>query len=628
MLGSTQLITLLITFVRLKTIAILLGPAGVGLIGLYSAFLELMTALSRFGVNESGVREIAASDGNSIELHKLAQAIDRLSFFGGVAGWLVTVLLSSTISQWLFDSSQYASSLMILGAAVLLGTIASGRLAVIQGLGQVGYLARVNIGLAIGGTTIAVLGYYWVGERGIVPVLVLTGLAQAALAWWYSRKLMPGRATFSWAQTLETSNGLIKLGIALMYGVVLAAVTLLALRAIIVHFLGIEDSGFYQAAWSISGILSGFLVSAMSTDYYPRLAAVAEDNDAVNRLVNDQIEISALLATPGLVTATVLATVLHLIDYPKGRKQHAEPTPVIGGIAITLAFLSLFFTMPDLFMQHWVIFASVVVLMFVGIADDIAQIHSAVRMLIQIGIGCAIYFEGNLPFRSVGDIWFIGDLGLGPYSLTFTCIAVVGGVNAVNMMDGLDGLCGLMVVSALFWLSGMAYYIGHTDVLALSLVLLAAVITFLVFNYRFPWNNRARIFLGDSGAYVLGFMIAALFLMATQGPYKGGTQVLTPVTALWLLIIPLVDIAGVIWRRSRGSRWPVDNDREHLHYILVDRGYSTERVVNGLFVIALMLGGLGVVFYYLGVTESWSYVVFMSVCVGYFLVTNRLSQKA
>jgi PST family polysaccharide transporter len=315
LLGSTQLITLLITFVRLKTIAILLGPAGVGLIGLYSAFLELMTAMSRLGVNESGVREIAASDGNPAEIEKLAQAIDRLSFFSGVIGWIVTVLLSSTISQWLFDSSQYASSLMILGAAVLVGTIASGRLAVIQGLGQVGYLARINIGLAIGGTTIAVLGYYWVGERGIVPVLVLTGLVQAALAWWYSRKLMPGRTTFSWAQTLETGNGLIKLGVALMYGVVLAALTLLAVRAIIVHFLGIEDSGFYQAAWSISGILSGFLVSAMSTDYYPRLAAVAEDNDAVNRLVNDQIEISALLATPGLVAATVLATIIVPLIY-------------------------------------------------------------------------------------------------------------------------------------------------------------------------------------------------------------------------------------------------------------------------------------------------------------------------
>ena len=97
-------------------------------------------------------------------------------------------------------------------------------------------------------------------------------------------------------------------------------------------------------------------------------------------------------------------------------------------------------------------------------------------------------------------------------------------------------------------------------------------------------------------------------------------------TALWLLFIPLVDIAGVIWRRSRGGRWPVDDDREHLHYLLIDRGYSTEQVVNGLFIAALLLGGMGVGLYYLGISESWSYVVFMSACVGYFLWTNRMTK--
>ncbi len=183
------------------------------------------------------------------------------------------------------------------------------------------------------------------------------------------------------------------------------------------------------------------------------------------------------------------------------------------------------------------------------------------------------------------------------------------------------------MVSALWWLSLMAWVSGHADVFALSTVLLVSVIAFLLFNYRFPWNKRARVFLGDSGAYVLGFMITVLFLMASQGVYKGQAQVLTPVTALWLLFIPLIDIAGVIWRRSRMSRWPLDDDREHLHYRLVDRGYTTEQVVNGLFLLSFLLGGLGVGLYYLGVSESWSYVVFMTCCVTYFVVTNRMSRR-
>ncbi|MBO6702616.1 MAG: hypothetical protein JJ921_09745 [Pseudomonadales bacterium] len=328
-----------------------------------------------------------------------------------------------------------------------------------------------------------------------------------------------------------------------------------------------------------------------------------------------------------LIVFRKMAPTIGLLDHPEGRKQHEHSTAAVGGLGIVAGLLSVYFTMPDLFVAHWVIFASVVVLMIVGIVDDLSHIHSAIRMLIQIGVGCAIHFEGDLPFLSVGDIWFIGDLGLGPYALTFTCIAVVGGVNAINMMDGLDGLCGLMVVSALLWLSTMAYISGHSEVFALSTILLASIVVFLLFNYRFPWNERARVFLGDSGAYVLGFMIAALFLMASQGVYKGEIQVLTPVTALWLLFIPLIDIAGVIWRRSRVSRWPVDDDREHLHYMLVDRGYSTEQVVNGLFLLSFVLGGIGVGLYYAGIGENWSYVAFMSCCVIYFVITNRMSRK-
>lgn len=322
-----------------------------------------------------------------------------------------------------------------------------------------------------------------------------------------------------------------------------------------------------------------------------------------------------------------LAPRLNLVDKPKGRKQHQRPTPVVGGIAITLALCSVYWTLPELFLAHWVIFASAIVLMLIGVLDDLYHIHSALRMLAQIGIGCAIHFEGNLPFRSVGDIWFMGDLGLGPYSLTFTCIAVVGGINAINMMDGLDGLCGMMVCSALFWLVVMASITADYEVMALSILGLGAVLAFLLFNFRFPWNDQARIFLGDSGAYVLGFFIAALFLLATQRGYIGGHQVLTPVTALWLLFIPLIDIAGVIWRRSRVSRWPVDDDREHLHYMLVDRGLSVGRVVNRLSLLAWLIGGAGVALYFLGVSESWSYVLFMSCCIAYFLLTNRMARQ-
>lgn len=339
------------------------------------------------------------------------------------------------------------------------------------------------------------------------------------------------------------------------------------------------------------------------------------------------LAVSAAVSCIAILGFMQIAGKIGLVDKPAGRKQHTEATPMVGGIGIVAGLMSLYFTLPELFAQHWVVFASVLALMVVGLIDDLRPIHSALRMLIQIGIGCAIFLKGNLPFLSVGDIWFIGDLGLGPFALTFTCIAVVGGVNAVNMMDGLDGLCGLMVGSAIGFVAFAAYMAGDKEVFLLSAVLLSVIATFLLFNYRFPWNPKARVFLGDSGAYVLGFLVAALFLMASQGIYKGSSQVITPVTALWFLFIPLIDIAHVIWVRSRSGRWPVSDDRLHLHYLLVDSGLSVPKTVNLIFFAAILLAATGVLLEYSGVGESWSYTAFMACCVIYFIVTNRLVPK-
>lgn len=122
-------------------------------------------------------------------------------------------------------------------------------------------------------------------------------------------------------------------------------------------------------------------------------------------------------------------------------------------------------------------------------------------------------------------------------------------------------------------------------------------------------------------------MIAELFLMASKGLCEGGTQVLTLVTALWVLIIPLDDIAGVIWPRSPSGKWSVGNDPEYSHYRRVDCGDAAEQGVKGVFLLCLMLGGPGAFFCYIGLIENWSYLAFVLVCVGFFVVTKRLSQK-
>lgn len=311
---------------------------------------------------------------------------------------------------------------------------------------------------------------------------------------------------------------------------------------------------------------------------------------------------------------------VRLVDEPGGRKQHDAVTSVVGGIGIVTGFLTLAFTQTALFVEYKMAWAAMLVLMCVGILDDIRHVNNIVRFLIQVSLACIVFYLADLKFLSLGDIWGIGDLGLGPLAVVFTCIAVVGGINAVNMMDGLDGLCGGLMAVTLGFLAIMAFLAGHNTVLTVSLLMLTAVGVFLLFNFRLPWNGQARIFLGDSGTYALGFMVVVLFLMASQG----SDRFLQPITALWLMAIPLVDIAQVMLRRGRKGVMPMEDDREHIHYVLVDWGLPVETTVNVLCIAAIIVGGFGVLLHYTGVSELWSWMLFMIFCAAYFWIISRI----
>ena len=116
--------------------------------------------------------------------------------------------------------------------------------------------------------------------------------------------------TLTWRETCANSRRLIHLGLAFMYGGLLAAIVGLAIRSIVVRNLGLDAAGIYQAAWGISGMFAGFILNAMGTDFYPRLTAAAHDNPQINRLVNEQIEIGILLALPGLLATLLFAPLM------------------------------------------------------------------------------------------------------------------------------------------------------------------------------------------------------------------------------------------------------------------------------------------------------------------------------
>ena len=333
---------------------------------------------------------------------------------------------------------------------------------------------------------------------------------------------------------------------------------------------------------------------------------------------------SILTAFVGVVSAIYLldriATQIELQDAPGGRKQHRSSTSLIGGIAMVAGILTLAFTNTGLFGDEKIVLASMVVLMSLGVLDDIRDISVYPRLMVQLGSACAIFYLQDLRFLSIGDLLGFGDIGLGQLALVFTCIAVVGGINAVNMIDGLDGLSGVLSSIAFGGIVILSYSSGQTDILILSSMMLACTLGYLLYNFRFPWNKRARVFMGDSGSYVLGFMLVVMFLKVTQGE----TAVVAPVTALWLLALPLLDCARLLLFRTRRGGSPLSDDREHIHYLLVDSGMSVERTVNLLCLSSAVVALTGLALHFMQVSEKVSFVLFLFLIVGYFYVAHRI----
>ena len=303
-IGGAQLINQVIGLVRMKVVAVLLGPAGVGLVGLYVSTIGLVGTVTKLGLGESGVRDIAAASSEDPDSReRLGQTITtlrRLCWYSGIAGWLLTAIFAWPLSRWIFESEVYAVSLAILGGVVLIESLSSNYNALLRGLRRIVDLGKIQVVSALVSTALALVVYWRLGERGIVPVIFITALVTLGVSWLYARRLDLPQSPLSAASFLEISRSLVRLGLLFTFVTVLGSVVGLGIRAIITRQLGLEAAGYYQAATTLTALLGGLMIQAMATDLYPRLTANLGDSVQVAKLVNEQIQTGMLLAIPVL----------------------------------------------------------------------------------------------------------------------------------------------------------------------------------------------------------------------------------------------------------------------------------------------------------------------------------------
>ena len=295
---------------------------------------------------------------------------------------------------------------------------------------------------------------------------------------------------------------------------------------------------------------------------------------------------------------------LKLMAKPGAHRQHTQETPMVGGLAIYSGLLLGMFLLDNTYVN---LLPALFLLCAVGALDDRYSLPSWTRFLAQ---GAAIYLMIRMTGVQLDTLGYLApgsEVLLGRWSVAMTIFAAIGVINAVNMSDGHDGLAGSIVMVPLI---ALLFSGANTGLILISL---AAIVGFLFFNVR-VFRSRATVFMGDAGSTMLGLLLA--FLLIENSQVEGG---IWPVTALWLLALPLIDAVAVLIVRPIRGRSPFAADRIHYHHQLIDRGLS----VNSTIIIALILqsglAALGLWARNMRIADHLQLMVFLSLFFVYLL---------
>jgi PST family polysaccharide transporter len=317
LVGGSSALNIVIGIVRTKAMAILLGPAGFGLFGIYNSIVNLTQTVAGMGVNSSGVRQIAAAAGSKDEfcIAQTAIVLRRVSILLGLIGALLLIIFARPISSVTFGDHQHITPVAILSVAVLLMLLSAGQSALIQGMRRIADLARMNVLGALFGTMLSIPVVYYLRDRGVVPALIIVAGMTLLTSWWYSRKIEIQAASVSMQEATREVAALLKLGLAFMSSGLMTMGVAYVVRITVLREVGYEATGLYQSAWTLGGLYVGFILQAMGADFYPRLTAVAADDAACNRLVNEQARVGLLLAGPGVIATLTFAPLVLSLFY-------------------------------------------------------------------------------------------------------------------------------------------------------------------------------------------------------------------------------------------------------------------------------------------------------------------------
>lgn len=314
--GGVKVFQIIVGVIKNKCVALLLGPAGMGIVGLITSTTSMISAFTGFGLSTSTVRDISAAytSNDSNRIGRVVAILRKLVWGTGILGALLTVILANQLSLWAFGNNDYATAFRILSIIILLDQLTIGQTALMQGTFHYRYMAKAALYGSILGLFVSIPLYYEWGEKAIVPVILLSSLTAYLLAFFYARKISLPQARINFHDIITDGKTM------MVMGTVLALTSAFRLggtyiqRLFISNIGSVADVGLYVAGSAIATQYIDLILGGMTTDYTPRLSAITEEKDFID-VINRQLKLMVTLVTPLIIVFVLFARELIILLY-------------------------------------------------------------------------------------------------------------------------------------------------------------------------------------------------------------------------------------------------------------------------------------------------------------------------
>lgn len=402
LLGFVQVFNIIVKVILNKIAAVLLGPSGMGIIGLFNNSTTMLKTGCGIGIPQSAVRDISeANAAKEDERFTLTISVtNKIVLFTAFFGVTVTALLSPFLSKWTFDSDNYTLSYLLLSLSVGFSIMTDGKLAILTGMRRLRDLAKASMYGSVFGLLMAVPFYYFMGADGIAPSLVTLALGTYIVAEIYVRKVRYDNIRTNFKKFCHLVKDMVKMGCSLMFVSFISLFFDLAVASYISYAGGLADVGFYQAGVTIISSYFGIIITAMTTDYYPRISAVSMDNAKLQTEMNRQSEVGLIMVFPLVIIFIFLSSFFIQLLYDSSFEQSNNYTnyALLGTIMIivsnSMGMILLAKRASKIFL--WSVIIQRIVLIVVYI--------SLYRLWGLMGLGIAYIFTGLLHLSMMSVI--------------------------------------------------------------------------------------------------------------------------------------------------------------------------------------------------------------------------------